>query len=107
MIVTACFMVLHDQTTLALIPAVCFAIVLFVSLLLWARRDCIYPFPALMALLGLLAIAVPLVSIVVPSYASSAALAAMNWPASTWPVSARTLSIENQPLAQPGAGVRQ
>ena len=85
MIVTACFLVPHDQPTLALIPAVCFAIVLFVSLLLWARRDCIYPFPALMALLGLLAIAVPLVSIVVSSYASSAALAAMNWPASTWP----------------------
>ena len=85
MIATACFLVFHDQPTLSLIPAVCFAIVLFVSLLLWAHRDRIYPFPALMALLGLLAIAVPLVSIVVPSYASPAALAAMNWPASTWP----------------------
>ena len=84
MIVTSCFLVFHNQPTLALLPAIGFAIVLFASLLLWARRDRIYPFHGLMALLGLLAIAIPLVAIVVPSYGSPAALAAMNWPASTW-----------------------
>ena len=85
MIVTSCFLVFHNQPTLALVPAGGFAIVLFASLLLWTRRDRFYPFPALMALLGLLAIAIPFVSIVVASYGSPAALVAMNWPVSTWP----------------------
>ena len=83
MILVAGFLVFHDQPTLALIPAVGFPIVLLISLLLWACRTRIYPFPALMALLGLVAISVLLVVIVVPSYASPEALAAMNWPAST------------------------
>lgn len=83
MIVTAGFLVLHDQPALALVPAVGFAIILLISLLLWAFRDRICPFPALMALLGLVAISVPLVVIVIPAYASPEALAAMNWPAST------------------------
>ena len=85
MIVTSCFLALHDQPTLAMVPAVGFAIVLFASLLLWARRNRIYPFPAIMGLLGLLAVAIPLVIVVVSSNGSPAALAAMNWPASTWP----------------------
>ena len=66
-----------------MVPAVGFAIVLLVSLVLWAWRARVYPFPALMALLGSLAILVPLVVIVVPAYAAPEALAAMNWPAST------------------------
>ena len=85
MIVTSCFLALHDQPTLAMVPAVGFAIVLFASLLLWARRNRIYPFPAIMGLLGLLVVAIPLVIVVVSSNGSPAALAAMNWPASTWP----------------------
>ncbi len=85
MIVTSCFLVFHNQPTLALVPAGGFAIVLFASLLLWTRRCRIYPFPALMALLGLLAIAIACVSIVVASYGSPAALVAMNWPVSIWP----------------------
>jgi hypothetical protein len=85
MIVTSYLLVFHNQPSLGLVPAVGFAIVLFASLLLWARRDRIYPFPAMMGLLGLLAVAIPLVWIVVSSNGSPAALAAMNWPASTWP----------------------
>lgn len=85
MIVTSCFLVFHNQPTLALVPAIGFAIILLASLLLWARRDRIYPFHALMALLGLLVIAIPSVLIVVPLYGSPAVLAAMNWPVSTWP----------------------
>ena len=85
MIVISCFLVFYDQRTLALVPAVGFAIVLFASLLLWARRDRIYPFPAMMGLLGLLAIAIPLVWITVSLSGSPEALAKMNWPSSIWP----------------------
>jgi len=85
MIVASCFLALHDQPTLAMVPAVGFAIVLLASLLLWARRNRIYPFPAMMGLLGLLAVAISLALIVVSSNGSPAALAAMNWPASIWP----------------------
>jgi hypothetical protein len=84
MVVTSCFLAFHNQLTLALVPAVVFTIVLLASLLFWALRDRIYPFTALMALLGLLAIAIPLIWIVVSSYGSPAARAAMNWPVSTW-----------------------
>jgi hypothetical protein len=84
MIVTACFLVAHNQPTLAMVPTVAFIIVLFATFLLWARRDRIYPFSALMVLLGLLAIAIPIVVIVVRTYGSPDALTAMNWPAWPW-----------------------
>ena len=84
MIVTAGFLVFHNQQSLVLFPAVGFVIVLVASQLLWARRDRIYPFTAMMALLGLLAIATPVVWMVVSSYGSPASLAAMNWPVSIW-----------------------
>lgn len=85
MIVAACFLVSHNQQTLALVPAAGFVIILFASLLLWVRRDRIRPFPALMMLLGLLAIVTPVVLISVPTYGSRDVLTAMNWPASKWP----------------------
>jgi peptidoglycan/LPS O-acetylase OafA/YrhL len=85
MIVAACFLVFHNQQTLALVPATAFVIFLFASLLLWARRDRIRPFPALMMLLGLLAIATPFVLIAVPTYGPRDVLAAMKWPSSKWP----------------------
>jgi hypothetical protein len=85
MIVTSCLLLLNSQPMLATVPAIAFAIVATASLLLWSRRDRIYPFSAMMALLGLLAIALPLVWIVVQSYGSPSALAAMNWSESRWP----------------------
>lgn len=85
MIVAACFLVSHNQQTLALVPAAAFVIILLASLLLWVRRDRIRPFPALMMLLGLLAIVTPLVLIAVPIYASRDVLTEMNGPASKWP----------------------
>lgn len=84
MVITSCFLVFHNQPTLALVPAVGFVIVLFTSLILWSRRGCIYPFTALMALQQLLVITIPLVWIAVSTYGSLAALASMNWPTSTW-----------------------
>jgi hypothetical protein len=85
MIVTSCFLLLNSQPLVATVPAIAFAAVLMMSLLLWARRDRIYPFRAMMALLGLLAITFPIVWKVVQSYGSPQALAAMNWPVSRWP----------------------
>ena len=60
MVVTSCFVAVHDQPLLAFIPAVGFTIVLIASLTLWARRNHIYPFTAMMWLLGLIAIVMPL-----------------------------------------------
>ena len=86
MVVTSCFEAVHDQPLLALIPAVGFTIVLIASLTLWARRNHIYPFTAMMWLLGLIAIVIPFVWIAVTSYGSEAALSAMNWPVSAWAI---------------------
>ncbi len=85
MIVAAAFLIFHDQPLLALVPTVGFAIILLASVLLWARRDRLYPFTAMMILLTLLAVAIPVVWVAVASYASPAALATMNWPVSIWP----------------------
>ena len=84
MLVTACFLLVNGQMSLALIPTAGFALVLIGSALLWSRRHSIYPFSAMMTLLGLLAIAFPLVWCVVQSFGSPSVLAAMNWPESHW-----------------------
>lgn len=84
MLVTSCFLLVNGQTILASIPTTGFALVLIGSAILWSRRHSIYPFSALMTLLGLLAIAFPVVWCVVQSYGSQSALAAMNWPESRW-----------------------
>lgn len=82
MLVTAGFLIVQNQTLLALVPAIGFAVTLAASMMLWARRDRIYPFAALMALLTLLALTMPLVWFIVSSYGTATALALMNWPTS-------------------------
>jgi hypothetical protein len=84
MLVTACFLLVNGQTIPASIPTIGFALVLIGSALLWSRRHSIYPFSALMALLGLFAITFPVVWCVVRSFGTPSALAAMNWPESHW-----------------------
>lgn len=87
MLVMASFLALHGQPNLAAVPAGAFAVVLLVALALWSRRDRTEPFGALMALLGALAVAGPLVWLVVQNFGSPATLAAMNWPETRWPLS--------------------
>lgn len=84
MLVTACFLLINGQAILASITATGYVLILSVSVLLWARRQSIHPFSALMTLLGLLAIAFPAVWFVVQSCGSQSVLAAMNWPQSRW-----------------------
>ena len=84
MLVTAGFLLINGQTILASIPTTGFALVLIGSALLWSRRQSIYPFSALMTLLGLLAIVFPFVWCVVQSFGSTSVLSAMNWPESRW-----------------------
>ena len=93
MIVTAGVLIFHDQRALALIPTITFAIVVAASVFLWGRRARIYPFTALMTLLCLLAVALPVVWIVVSTGAAPEALAAMNWPASTWATALAVLLV--------------
>ena len=84
MIVAAGSMLLNNQPLVAMIPALGFAVILIASLLLWSRRDRIYPFTAMMALLGLFALILPLVWILIHVYGSAQSRAAMNWPDSLW-----------------------
>lgn len=84
MAVAAVFLLLNEQVLLASVPAVGFATVLMGALLLWSRRDSVFPFPAIMAMLALLAIATPVVWIAVQSLGSPPVLAAMNWPQAGW-----------------------
>jgi hypothetical protein len=63
----------------AAVPAGAFAGVVLVALALWTSRNRTEPFGALMTLLGVLAVASPLVWLVVQNFGSPAALAAMNW----------------------------
>ncbi len=84
MLVTACFLLVSGQVILASIPITGFTLVLIGSTLLWSRRHSIFPFSALMTLMGLLAIAFPLVWCAVQSFGSPSALTAMNWPESRW-----------------------
>jgi hypothetical protein len=84
MVITSCFLVFHNQPLIALVPAVGLAVTLLVSILLWTRRDRVYPFTSLMMLFGFFAIAIPAVWFFVQLYGSTEVLAAMNWPVSTW-----------------------
>ncbi len=84
MVITSCFLVLHKQPLIALVPAITFAMTLLVSIFLWTRRDRIYPFTSQLILLGFFAITIPVVWIFVQVNGSPEARAAMNWPVSTW-----------------------
>ena len=84
MLVTAGFLAVYGQLALACVPAVCCGLVLLTALLLWVRRDRVRPCPAIMALLGVLAVTYPTVWLAVRFYGSDSALAAMNWQMSSW-----------------------
>lgn len=91
--VMASFLALHGQRNLAAVPAGAFAVVLLVALALWSRRDRTEPFGAWMTLLGVMAVAGPLVWLVVQNFGSPAALAAMNWPETRWPLSVAAFAL--------------
>jgi hypothetical protein len=84
MLVTAGFLVVHDQAGLSLVPMACFLFTNLVAGLLWVRRDRLFPFRGLLILLSVLAIAVPLVWTAVGGWASSEVLQNMNWPSSVF-----------------------
>ena len=82
MLISSCFLAYHNQVGLVLVPVLAFVVVVAASIWLWGRRDRYYPFTAMMVLLGLIAIALPLVWGIVSANASDAAISAMNWPRS-------------------------
>jgi hypothetical protein len=84
MLVTSCFLFAHNQPLVAMIPIVGFIVILFASIVLWSRRDRVFPFSALMAILGLMAFTIPFVWIIIQKYGSFQSKNAMNWPDSTW-----------------------
>ena len=85
MLVTSCSLVAHNQPFAATISASGFLAILVASLVLWMRRDRVYPFHALMAILGLMAFTLPMVWLFVQTYASAESKKAMNWPVSQLP----------------------
>ena len=84
MLVTCCFLIAHNQPWVASIVAVGFLTNLIASIALWVYRDRIYPFSALMSILGLMAFTIPLMWTLVQHYASDEFKNAMNWPVSQW-----------------------
>ena len=82
MLLIAGFLFSHGQSRLALIPAIAFALISVISMAFWSNRHRIYPFSAIMVLLGLIATIIPIVLFSVDALARPAALAAMNWPTS-------------------------
>jgi hypothetical protein len=92
MLFSAGSLCIHDQYLIALFSATAFAIVCAAASILWHLRDRIFPFTALISLLGILAVVIPAVLLIVSLNASTESLAAMHWPASVWP-SALALAI--------------
>jgi hypothetical protein len=84
MLVTSSILIAHHQPWIASIAASGFLANLVVSLVLWNFRDRVSPFPALMTILGFMAFTLPLVWLIVQTYASPESKNAMNWPVSRW-----------------------
>ncbi len=59
MLVTAGFLVAHDQAGLSPVPIACFLLTNLVAGFLWVRRERLFPFQGLLILLSVLAVAVP------------------------------------------------
>ena len=74
----------YNQQLIGMIPALAFVAILLTSIVLWNRRNCIYPFSALMMMLGLIAFTNPFVWLIVQTLGSAESKIAMNWPASSW-----------------------
>ena len=85
MLVVTYYLVANSQSTVAMVPAIGFMVIMIATLLLWSRRDRIYPYAAMMKILGLTAFVIPFVWGVVQKYGSLQSRAAMNWPISQWP----------------------
>ena len=82
MLVLATFLCFHQPQELAFLPVASFVAVIALAILLWISRDLVYPFDALLYLLGMLAVVLPVVWTIVSTSASNEALKSMNWPPS-------------------------
>ena len=82
MIPTAVILIANGQPLLALLPVIGFLLMNSLAAMLWARRDKVLPFRALMVLLGSLAVVVPAVWAGVAMVGTADSLAHMNWPES-------------------------
>lgn len=80
MLVTAGFLLAHQQGYVACIPISCFTITNLVALLLWSRRKQLDPFFAFIIQLAVIAVTMPTAWIAVACWGSPAALAQMSWP---------------------------
>ena len=82
MLVTAGFLLVYQEFGLAAINVGAFMLISVAAWCMWGRRHQLAPFPALMAILGLLALVVPSVWFAVSAWASPDTLEKMNWPSS-------------------------
>lgn len=93
MAIAVLFLLANNQPTIAVTPALGFAIGLTALVTLWNYRTRIAPFRALMIQLGLLALVVPPVLITISTQANSSSLVTMNWPKSSWSVFAASMIV--------------
>lgn len=80
--VVAGFLIAGRQTSVAIIPTLCFVAAVALACLLWRKRDHVQPFNALMVMLLLLSVTIPVTWISTSLNASKENLIAMNWPES-------------------------
>lgn len=93
MAIAALFLLANNQPSVALTPAIGFAIGLTASVALWNWRAHIAPFRALMIQLGLLALVMPIVLITISTKSNSSTLDVMNWPKSYWSLGVSSMIV--------------
>lgn len=84
MLGTGLFLMSRKQFLLGVVPLVPYAVVMVMAFRLWWRRDRVRPFPALMGLLGTLAVSLPLVWYSILWFASSKARFELGFPKEPW-----------------------
>ena len=81
LIPTAVILAVKGQPILALLPAVCFVLMIGFGVTLWQRRDRTPPFQAFVWLLLGFSVVTPLVFFSVSTFATRLSLDALSWPA--------------------------
>lgn len=82
MIVTAGYLIANGQFRVAALPIGCFFVTNLVGLIVWANRERVAPFRALMFILSVIGVTLPIAWITIARGASPQTLAQMNWPTS-------------------------
>ncbi|WP_436715466.1 hypothetical protein U8335_23745 [Roseiconus lacunae] len=82
MVIIACFLIGFDQTGLAIVPVICFAITMTAAVMIWYCRARISVASGMLTLIGVLTFTIPITWFSTSLFANDAVRASMNWPSS-------------------------